>query len=148
MASSLTGGVNAAGLPQHQHPQQHHQHQQHYRRHGSPLADQFSFGGSSGGSPSSASSLRGVVVGAAAPETSTPHVAGVVSVVDVTSVEEEKFGVLPETSSDQLRGLVAHFMAHINEPLASMAWNQSGQLLFTADRLGHDFNVFKVRTVL
>ena len=67
---------------------------------------------------------------------------GVISILDVTRVEEEKFEVTPDASA--IDGLVAHFLAHANEPIAAVAWNQAGQLLFTADRLGHDFHIFKV----
>ena len=121
MASSLAGGHNSTL----QHQQQQQQLQQ---RRGSPLSDQFALGGAGSATPSCLAE--------------TPHVPGVISILDVTRVEEEKFGVTPDASS--IDGLVAHFLAHANEPIASVAWNQSGQLLFTADRLGHDFHIFKV----
>lgn len=113
VASSLSGGMSPTGVPL--------QHQQQPNR-GSPSADGFGFG--------------------AQPLLEAPHVPGVVSVLDVTRVEEEKFGVTPDTSA--IEGLVAHFLAHANEPIAALAWNQSGQLLFTADRLGHCFHIFKI----
>jgi len=113
VASSLSGGVSPTGHPI-QNPQQHR---------GSPSAD--GFGGI--GSP---------------PPVESPHVPGVISVVDAARVDEEKFGVTPDTRA--IEGLVAHFVAHANEPIAAVAWNQSGQLLFTADRLGHCFHIFKI----
>ena len=41
-------------------------------------------------------------------------------------------------------GLIAHFHAHANEPVANMAFDSSGTLLVTACKLGHNFHVFRL----
>lgn len=40
--------------------------------------------------------------------------------------------------------IVAHFLAH-TEAVTAMAFDPSGMLLLTADRRGHDFNVFRIQ---
>ena len=39
---------------------------------------------------------------------------------------------------------IAHFPAHANEPVCAIEFDPSGQMLVTADKLGHNFHVFKV----
>ena len=39
---------------------------------------------------------------------------------------------------------IAHFPAHANEPVCAMEFDPSGLMLVTADKLGHNFHVFKV----
>ena len=41
-------------------------------------------------------------------------------------------------------GIIAHFPAHANEPLAAMEFDPSGMLLLTACRLGHNFHIFRI----
>ena len=41
-------------------------------------------------------------------------------------------------------GLVAHFPAHATEPVSAMKFDPSGMLLLTADRLGHNFHLFRI----
>lgn len=41
-------------------------------------------------------------------------------------------------------GLVAHFPAHVSEPIVEMAFDPNGMMLLTADRLGHSFNLFRI----
>lgn len=41
-------------------------------------------------------------------------------------------------------GLIAHFHAHANEPVANMAFDPTGTLLVTACKLGHNFHVFRL----
>ena len=41
-------------------------------------------------------------------------------------------------------GLIAHFHAHANEPVANMAFDSSGTLLVTACKLGHNFHIFRL----
>lgn len=40
--------------------------------------------------------------------------------------------------------IIAHFLAH-TEAVTSMSFDPSGMLLLTADRRGHDFNVFRIQ---
>ncbi|CAG5121641.1 unnamed protein product, partial [Candidula unifasciata] len=58
---------------------------------------------------------------------------GIVSVVDLKSLRGEQFYV-PE--DPDVEGLIAHFHAHANEPVAAMAFDPSGILLVTACKLG------------
>ena len=46
----------------------------------------------------------------------------------------------------EIMGLLAHFHAHANEPVAAMAFDASGMLLLTACKLGHNFHVFRLMT--
>ncbi|KAH7960785.1 hypothetical protein HPB49_023385 [Dermacentor silvarum] len=64
---------------------------------------------------------------------------GVVSVVDVLGVANGSFSTEEDTDTE---GLVAHFQAHYGEPLSALHFDPSGVLLFTADRLGHNFHLF------
>ncbi|XP_071946619.1 BCAS3 microtubule associated cell migration factor-like [Antedon mediterranea] len=65
---------------------------------------------------------------------------GVVTIIDANTVTDE-FNLTSDTSEE---GLIAHFPAHHNHPISALEFDQSGTLLFTADKLGHDFNIFKV----
>ena len=40
--------------------------------------------------------------------------------------------------------VVAHFAAHLDQPLSCLQLSSSGSLLATADALGHFFNVFSI----
>ena len=40
--------------------------------------------------------------------------------------------------------VVAHFVAHVDQPLACLRLSSSGSLLATADALGHAFHVFSI----
>ncbi|XP_012946311.1 breast carcinoma-amplified sequence 3 isoform X3 [Aplysia californica] len=79
------------------------------------------------------------------PEPSPPlengHRPGIVSVVDLKSVRGDQFHV---PDDPDIEGLIAHFHAHANEPVAAMAFDQSGILLVTACKLGHNFHVFSL----
>lgn len=44
----------------------------------------------------------------------------------------------------EIEGLIAHFHAHANEPVAAMAFDPSSTLLLTACKLGHNFHVFRL----
>ncbi|KAL1478268.1 hypothetical protein MTO96_016452 [Rhipicephalus appendiculatus] len=70
---------------------------------------------------------------------STSLCPGVVSVVDVLGVSTGSFSTEEDTDTE---GLVAHFQAHHGEPLSALHFDPSGVLLFTADRLGHNFHLF------
>ncbi|KAG7483636.1 hypothetical protein MATL_G00040540 [Megalops atlanticus] len=72
----------------------------------------------------------------------SPHVPGVVTIIDTHNVGEGQ--VLVSEDSDG-EGLVAHFPAH-DKPISCMAFNPSGMLLVTADTPGHDFHVFQILT--
>ena len=51
--------------------------------------------------------------------------------------------VMVQEDSDG-EGLVAHFPAHATEPVSAMKFDPSGMLLLTADRLGHNFHLFRI----
>ncbi|XP_072163285.1 BCAS3 microtubule associated cell migration factor-like [Diadema setosum] len=75
--------------------------------------------------------------------TSPPHkqgTPGVVTVVDACSLEGE-FNVSDDSPGD---GIVAHFLAHLNEPITAMTFDPSGRLLFTAGAQGHVFHIFRI----
>ncbi|XP_063963584.1 BCAS3 microtubule associated cell migration factor-like [Lytechinus pictus] len=74
---------------------------------------------------------------------SPPHrqgTPGVVTVVDASFLEGE-FNVTDDSPGD---GVVAHFQAHINEPVTAMTFDHSGRLLFTAGAQGHVFHIFRI----
>ncbi|XP_050411358.1 BCAS3 microtubule associated cell migration factor isoform X1 [Patella vulgata] len=66
---------------------------------------------------------------------------GIVSVVDIPNIKDKQFSVTEDQECD---GLIAHFHAHANEPLAAMAFDASGTLLITACKLGHNFHLFRL----
>ncbi|GAB1604473.1 breast carcinoma-amplified sequence 3-like [Argonauta hians] len=68
---------------------------------------------------------------------------GIVSVVDIQSVRGEHFSVSEDSDCE---GLMAHFHAHANEPVAAMTFDPTGTLLLTACKLGHNFHVFRLMT--
>uniref|UniRef100_A0A3B3R432 BCAS3 microtubule associated cell migration factor n=1 Tax=Paramormyrops kingsleyae TaxID=1676925 RepID=A0A3B3R432_9TELE len=72
----------------------------------------------------------------------SPHVSGVVTIIDTHSVGEGQVLVSEDADGE---GVVAHFPAH-DKPISCMAFNPSGMLLVTADTLGHDFHVFQILT--
>ncbi|CAL1548389.1 unnamed protein product, partial [Lymnaea stagnalis] len=75
---------------------------------------------------------------------------GIVSVYDLKSFRADQSSKPSEISqfyvSDDpdCEGLIAHFHAHANEPVAAMAFDPSGILLVTACKLGHNFHVFSL----
>lgn len=68
---------------------------------------------------------------------------GIVTVIDILGVRGDHFSVSEDSDCD---GLLAHFHAHANEPVAAMAFDPSGTLLLTACKLGHNFHVFRLMT--
>ncbi|XP_046356113.1 BCAS3 microtubule associated cell migration factor-like [Haliotis rufescens] len=66
---------------------------------------------------------------------------GIVSVIDMQTVTGSHFHVNDDQDCD---GLIAHFHAHANEPVAAMGFDQSGTLLLTACKLGHNFHIFRL----
>ncbi|XP_025089227.1 breast carcinoma-amplified sequence 3-like isoform X1 [Pomacea canaliculata] len=66
---------------------------------------------------------------------------GIVSVVDLKTVSTDHFSV---SEDPEIEGLIAHFHAHANEPVAAMAFDPSSTLLLTACKLGHNFHVFRL----
>ncbi|KAK7474430.1 hypothetical protein BaRGS_00034313 [Batillaria attramentaria] len=76
-----------------------------------------------------------------APPDENGHRPGIVSVVDLKSISSDPFSV---TDDPEIEGLIAHFHAHANEPVAAMSFDESGTLLLTACKLGHNFHVFRL----
>ncbi|CAB4015658.1 Breast carcinoma-amplified sequence 3-like, partial [Paramuricea clavata] len=63
---------------------------------------------------------------------------GVVTIIDIEGRDENE-------KDDQLRErAIAHFPAHTGQPIAALAFDSSGSLLFTADTFGQDFHIFRV----
>lgn len=52
-----------------------------------------------------------------------------------------QFNVNEDNEGD---GLIAHFHAHANEPVSNLAFDNTGTLLVTACKLGHNFHVFRL----
>lgn len=66
---------------------------------------------------------------------------GIVTIIDIQNVNDVQ--VMVQEDSDGT-GLVAHFPAHVSEPIVEMAFDPNGMMLLTADRLGHSFNLFRI----
>ncbi|XP_065831598.1 BCAS3 microtubule associated cell migration factor-like isoform X2 [Oscarella lobularis] len=66
---------------------------------------------------------------------------GIVSVVDIFKIKQQKVAVEKQETGE---AIVAHFEAHIGQPIVSLAFDPSGQLLVTACKLGHKFHVFRL----
>ncbi|ESO95441.1 hypothetical protein LOTGIDRAFT_117172 [Lottia gigantea] len=66
---------------------------------------------------------------------------GIVSVIDIPNIKTKQFSVHEDQDCD---GLIAHFHAHTNEPVAAMSFDSSGTLLLTACKLGHNFHLFRL----
>lgn len=65
---------------------------------------------------------------------------GIVTIVDFLTVSGEL-----NLDDDSIgEGIVAHFPAHANEPVAALSFDPSGMLLFTSSTLGQDFNIFRI----
>ncbi|XP_055940994.1 BCAS3 microtubule associated cell migration factor-like [Argiope bruennichi] len=65
---------------------------------------------------------------------------GIVTILDVLATNGE---VNIDDDSDG-EGIIAHFPAHANEPVAALEFDPSGMLLFTSCRLGHSFHIFRI----
>ncbi|XP_035218906.1 breast carcinoma-amplified sequence 3-like isoform X2 [Stegodyphus dumicola] len=65
---------------------------------------------------------------------------GIITILDVLAVHGE---VNIDEDSDG-EGIIAHFPAHANEPVAAVEFDPSGMLLFTSCRLGHSFHIFRI----
>ncbi|XP_022258482.1 breast carcinoma-amplified sequence 3-like isoform X1 [Limulus polyphemus] len=66
---------------------------------------------------------------------------GIVTVVDIQCVPTRELNTEEDTEGE---GIIAHFPAHANEPIAAMSFDPSGMLLLTACKLGHNFNIFRI----
>ncbi|GFY41714.1 breast carcinoma-amplified sequence 3 homolog [Trichonephila inaurata madagascariensis] len=65
---------------------------------------------------------------------------GIVTILDTLAIQGE---VNIDEDSDG-EGIIAHFPAHANEPVAALEFDPSGMLLFTSCRLGHSFHIFRI----
>ncbi|KAB7506922.1 Breast carcinoma-amplified sequence 3-like protein [Armadillidium nasatum] len=75
---------------------------------------------------------------APAQSSSTP---GVVTIIDTQRVNGREVNL----GGGSCPGLIAHFVAHLNVPIVALEFDASGMLLATADKLGHNFNVFRIQ---
>ncbi|ESO08177.1 hypothetical protein HELRODRAFT_190926 [Helobdella robusta] len=67
--------------------------------------------------------------------------AGVISIIDVMGVSGKEVLINDDWCGD---GLVAHFIAHVNDPVTSVTFDPTGQLLLTTDSQGRFFHIFKI----
>ncbi|XP_076452638.1 BCAS3 microtubule associated cell migration factor-like [Babylonia areolata] len=81
-----------------------------------------------------------------APPDENGHRPGIVSVVDLKTITATVRDMWSVSDDPDIMGLLAHFHAHANEPVAAMAFDESGMLLLTACKLGHNFHVFRLMT--
>ncbi|XP_037938422.1 uncharacterized protein LOC119671734 [Teleopsis dalmanni] len=72
--------------------------------------------------------------------------AGVITIMDIKHPLRDYSPVSGTPMSGQAGSdpIVAHFVAH-SEALVAMEFDNSGMLLLTADRRGHDFHVFRIQ---
>lgn len=71
---------------------------------------------------------------------------GIVTIINLTELKSGEF-CLSDTStgnSAMHAPVIAHFIAHRQSPVTSLSFDPSGMLLVTADKQGHDFNVFRI----
>ncbi|XP_063992968.1 uncharacterized protein LOC135170827 [Diachasmimorpha longicaudata] len=64
---------------------------------------------------------------------------GVVTILDLQAAKEEK-----EFDDPTIETVVAHFTAH-SDAIVAMTFDDTGAILMTADRRGHDFHVFRIQ---
>uniref|UniRef100_A0A0C9RK46 CG43154_0 protein n=1 Tax=Fopius arisanus TaxID=64838 RepID=A0A0C9RK46_9HYME len=64
---------------------------------------------------------------------------GVITILDLQAAKEEK-----ELDDPTMETVVAHFTAH-SDAIVAMTFDQTGAILMTADRRGHDFHVFRIQ---
>lgn len=65
---------------------------------------------------------------------------GVVTIIDLDGVTKGEVNI-----REDVDGVVAHFVAHANQAISFLAFDASGSLLFTADKQGHNFHIFRVQ---
>ncbi|XP_020717235.1 uncharacterized protein LOC101460651 isoform X2 [Ceratitis capitata] len=72
--------------------------------------------------------------------------AGIVTIMDIEKHVKEysPTTVTPASGVIGDESIIAHFIAH-SEAIVAMEFDNSGMLLLTADRRGHDFHVFRVQ---
>lgn len=71
---------------------------------------------------------------------------GIVTIINLTDLRPGEF-CLSDTStgnSAMHAPVIAHFVAHRASPVTSLSFDPSGMLVVTADKQGHDFNVFRI----
>lgn len=66
---------------------------------------------------------------------------GIVTIIDIQNAGEGEVNVHEDSEGE---GIIAHFLAHANEPVSAMEFDVSGVLLLTADKLGHNFHLFRI----
>ncbi|XP_015110410.1 uncharacterized protein LOC107036778 [Diachasma alloeum] len=64
---------------------------------------------------------------------------GVITILDLQAAKEEK-----ELDDPTIETVVAHFTAH-SDAIVAMTFDETGAILMTADRRGHDFHVFRIQ---
>lgn len=92
--------------------------------------------GLTGTSPSSSSNIFSTQ-----PE---PIQSGVVTIIDV-KVPVTEYSSSNSLSNNEIDPTIAHFVAH-HEAIVALQFDFSGALLVTADKKGHDFNLFRIES--
>ncbi|XP_024941199.1 uncharacterized protein LOC107268137 isoform X2 [Cephus cinctus] len=64
---------------------------------------------------------------------------GVVTILDLQAAKDDR-----HEDKGPIETVVAHFTAH-NDAIVAMNFDQTGALLMTADKRGHDFHVFRIQ---
>ncbi|KAK3869989.1 hypothetical protein Pcinc_024733 [Petrolisthes cinctipes] len=79
------------------------------------------------------------------PPTTTTNIPtpGIVTIIDTQGVEGGELNLSSSSSSDS--GIVAHFCSHQGAPVVALAFDPTGMLLLTADKLGHNFHLFRLQ---
>lgn len=70
--------------------------------------------------------------------------AGIVTIVNLLELRSGEFALSEVTNGLSHSAVVAHFVAHLHNPVVALNFDPSGLLLVTADKGGHDFHVFRI----
>uniref|UniRef100_A0A034WF64 Breast carcinoma-amplified sequence 3-like protein n=1 Tax=Bactrocera dorsalis TaxID=27457 RepID=A0A034WF64_BACDO len=70
---------------------------------------------------------------------------GIVTIMDIETIKDySPTSMTSATGGANEEPIIAHFVAHA-EAIVAMEFDNSGMLLLTADRRGHDFHVFRIQ---
>jgi breast carcinoma-amplified sequence 3 len=104
------------------------------------LGEQVAAGLVGGNVSSSASNISGSNIPATLPAADGTQ-PGVVTILEIKDISPTSGTPVAVNGNDPI---IAHFLAH-TEAIYAMSFDPSGMLLLTADKRGHDFNVFRIQ---